>query len=46
MDEVAAGSWGLDEDGALTIPDEPGLGLGLDPEAVARYPGGRDLLEP
>jgi D-galactarolactone cycloisomerase len=46
MDEVAAGCWELDEDDALTIPDEPGLGLGLDPEAVARYSGGRDLLEP
>jgi hypothetical protein len=29
MDEVAAGSWELDEDGALTIPDEPGAS-GLD----------------
>jgi L-alanine-DL-glutamate epimerase-like enolase superfamily enzyme len=46
MDEVAAGCWELDEDGALTIPDEPGIGLELDPEAVARYSGGRDLLEP
>ena len=45
IDEVAAGGWELDEVGALTIPDGPGLGLELDPEAVARYSGGRNPLD-
>ena len=29
----------------LAIPDEPGLGLELDPEMVARYTGGVDWRE-
>ena len=37
IDEIATGGWQLDDDGMLLIPDAPGLGLTLDPEAVARY---------
>ena len=44
VDEIAAGGWSLDTDGFLAIPDRPGLGLELDPEAVARYTGGERLL--
>jgi L-alanine-DL-glutamate epimerase-like enolase superfamily enzyme len=43
IDEIAAGEWLLDEDGMLPIPAGPGLGLRLDPEAVARYTGSAPL---
>ena len=36
------GRWKLDADGMLPIPDEPGLGLELDLEMVARHTGGVD----
>jgi D-galactarolactone cycloisomerase len=44
IDEVAAGGWKLDADGMLAIPDRPGLGLTIDPEAVKRYSRGEKLL--
>jgi L-alanine-DL-glutamate epimerase-like enolase superfamily enzyme len=37
VDELVAEPWRLDSDGMLTIPDAPGLGVRLDPDAVARY---------
>jgi L-alanine-DL-glutamate epimerase-like enolase superfamily enzyme len=37
IDELIAGSWSLDKDGLLTIPDAPGLGVTLDSTAVQRY---------
>lgn len=37
VDEIVAEPWRLDGDGMLTIPDCPGLGIRLDPDAVARY---------
>jgi L-alanine-DL-glutamate epimerase-like enolase superfamily enzyme len=43
IDEIAAVEWRLDKDGMLPIPEGPGLGLKLDPEAVARYTGGARL---
>ncbi len=43
VDEIADGGWMMDNEGFLTIPDRPGLGLTLNPEAVSRYTGGRDL---
>jgi L-alanine-DL-glutamate epimerase-like enolase superfamily enzyme len=46
IDELAADGWRLDGDGMLAIPSAPGLGLTLDPEAVARYTGHPDLLRP
>ena len=46
VDELRAGEWRLDANGHLTIPDSPGLGLELDPDAVARYTGRRDFLKP
>jgi L-alanine-DL-glutamate epimerase-like enolase superfamily enzyme len=43
IDALAAEPWRLDADGMLAIPDRPGLGLRLNPEAVARYTGGAEL---
>jgi L-alanine-DL-glutamate epimerase-like enolase superfamily enzyme len=37
VDEIVTGPWRLDADGMLAIPDAPGLGIQLDPDAVARY---------
>jgi L-alanine-DL-glutamate epimerase-like enolase superfamily enzyme len=45
IDEVAADDWSLDADGMLAIPDTPGLGLALNLDAVAKYGGGRQLVE-
>lgn len=45
VDDVVVGGWELDADGMLAIPDEPGLGLELDHDAVARHSGGRSLLD-
>jgi len=44
VDEIAAGGWRLDENGMLSIPEKPGLGLELDPDAVARHTRGAALL--
>lgn len=44
VDGIVARPWRLDADGLLPIPDEPGLGLALDPEAVFRYTGDRSFL--
>ena len=46
VDEIAAGGWRLDGDGMLAIPEEPGLGVELDPDALERYTGSRQLLVP
>lgn len=37
IDDLPTVPWALDADGMLAIPDAPGLGLRLDPDAVARY---------
>ena len=42
VDELVAEPWRLDADGMLAIPDRPGLGIRLDPDAIARY-GDRPL---
>lgn len=44
VDELARGGWKLDADGMLPIPDAPGLGLELDPDAVAKHTRGAALL--
>ncbi|MGC4952323.1 mandelate racemase/muconate lactonizing enzyme family protein [Actinomadura citrea] len=46
VDDVTAEPWRLDEDGVLAIPDTPGLGIHLDPEALARYTDATGLLRP
>jgi L-alanine-DL-glutamate epimerase-like enolase superfamily enzyme len=43
IDKIVATSWVLDKDGMLPIPDGPGLGIELDPDAVAKYSGGGRL---
>jgi L-alanine-DL-glutamate epimerase-like enolase superfamily enzyme len=44
IDEIAAGGWKLDKDGMLEIPEKPGLGLTIDPDALKRYSRGEKLL--
>jgi len=44
IDEITLGGWKLDADGMLKIPTKPGLGLELDPDAVAKYTRGENLL--
>jgi D-galactarolactone cycloisomerase len=43
IDEIVATPWRLDADGMLAIPDGPGLGIELDPEAVSKYTDGGTL---
>jgi len=45
IDEIVADKWKLDADGMLSIPDRPGLGLKLDPDALAKYTGGKPLFD-
>jgi D-galactarolactone cycloisomerase len=44
IDELALEEWELDDDGMLTIPHKPGLGLELNFDAVAKYAAGEKLL--
>jgi L-alanine-DL-glutamate epimerase-like enolase superfamily enzyme len=45
IDEIALGGWHLDSEGMLPIPTLPGLGLKLNPDALAKYTGGAPLLD-
>ncbi len=45
VDDITADAWKLDDDGMLSIPDRPGLGIEIDPERLARYTDGESLLE-
>lgn len=45
VDGITVGGWTLDDDGMLTIPDGPGLGIEIDADAVARYSGGARLFD-
>ena len=44
IDDITIGGWQLDAEGMLCIPTQPGLGLELDPDAIARYSGVKNLL--
>jgi D-galactarolactone cycloisomerase len=44
IDEIATAGWSLDADGMLAIPDTPGLGLELDPDALGRFTRGEGLF--
>jgi L-alanine-DL-glutamate epimerase-like enolase superfamily enzyme len=44
IDDITIGGWQLDADGMLSIPTQPGLGLELDPDTIARYSGVKNLL--
>jgi D-galactarolactone cycloisomerase len=37
VDEIVTEPWRLDDDGMLAIANRPGLGIQLDPDAIARY---------
>ncbi len=37
VDEIVTEPWRLDDDGMLAIPNRPGLGIQLDPDAIARF---------
>jgi D-galactarolactone cycloisomerase len=39
IDEMAADGWKLDAEGFLPIPDRPGLGIEINPDALRRYSG-------
>ena len=39
IDELTADGFALDPDGCLCVPERPGLGVELDPDAVARFTG-------
>ena len=46
VDNILAQPFSLDPDGMLAIPDQPGLGIALDPDKVARYaPHAAELFE-
>ncbi len=45
VDDISQVPWSLDADGMLPIPDGPGLGFKLNPDAVAKYTRGELLLE-
>ncbi len=41
VDHLVQGGWRLDADGMLPIPEGPGLGVAIDPDAVEKYTGVR-----
>jgi D-galactarolactone cycloisomerase len=41
IDDIVEKKWRLDADGKLAAPDEPGLGISLDLDAVEKYTGKR-----
>jgi L-alanine-DL-glutamate epimerase-like enolase superfamily enzyme len=45
VDGLVREPWRLDKDGMLAIPDTPGLGIELDPDAVRAMTAGATLLE-
>ncbi|MGH9450371.1 MAG: mandelate racemase/muconate lactonizing enzyme family protein [Terriglobia bacterium] len=45
IDDIAVGGWRLNDDGTLTIPAGPGLGVTIDMEALARHSGVEHFLD-
>jgi D-galactarolactone cycloisomerase len=45
IDEIVSNKWTLDKQGCLSIPEKPGLGLEIDPEALTKYTGIEDFLD-
>ncbi len=41
IDELVVKPWALDAEGMLPIPDTPGLGVAINPDAVEKYTGER-----
>jgi len=46
IDGIVSKPWSLDADGMLEIPQDPGLGLSLDLDAIRHFAGGVDLFTP
>lgn len=46
IDDIVARPWRLDEDGMLSIPDGPGLGVPLDLDGLTRFTRGERLPAP
>src|SRR6059036_917807 len=44
IDEITLGGWPLDGEGMLPIPVLPGLGMRLNPDALAKYTGAARLV--
>ena len=44
VDDIVSRRWRLDADGMLEIPSDPGLGITLDLDAVAKYSNGERLI--
>ena len=45
IDDIVVGGWHLDADGMLPIPDQPGLGVSLNREALGEYTRGKKSLD-
>jgi len=45
IDDIVAEPWRLDAGAMLSIPEMPGLGLRLNPDALAKYIGGEKLFD-
>jgi L-alanine-DL-glutamate epimerase-like enolase superfamily enzyme len=41
IDDIVSGGWSIGQDGMLTIPDTPGLGIALDLDAIEKHTGVR-----
>jgi L-alanine-DL-glutamate epimerase-like enolase superfamily enzyme len=41
IDDIVSGGWSVDQDGMLTIPDTPGLGVVLNLDAIEKHTGTR-----
>ena len=44
IDKIVVQPWKLDNEGMLSIPEKPGLGIELDFEVVAKYCNGETFL--
>jgi L-alanine-DL-glutamate epimerase-like enolase superfamily enzyme len=44
IDDLTVNGFSLDSEGNLPVPDDPGLGIALDPDAVLRLTGSKKLL--
>jgi D-galactarolactone cycloisomerase len=41
IDDIVSGGWSMDQDGMLTIPDTPGLGVVLNLDGIEKHTGTR-----
>jgi L-alanine-DL-glutamate epimerase-like enolase superfamily enzyme len=45
IDEIVKHRWRIDEEGMLTIPERPGLGITIDLEALKEFTGLKSFLD-